>query len=294
MDLRECRETLRIALQANQLLLQAFARMDSSSAGECGKQMVLLVSSIKYMYKIPADQTSSPMATPLSVPAVSSSARASRPHVPNAPPSMPPSAHPPTTPASPILQRSLPPCISGGCSSSSQQLHALFGGGRSMFGKKKAKKRPRCKEWTHTFVCLSQVDADSVPTLLERTTLKLLGLGEKHFPIPIDADALGLEEVLVREFPPLADGGGYDFLTKEEGTGKNLNLIPCPPEGYSTAFLKGVVGGAKVYIRPLQRPIGTDSATTRSQVSETLRAYNLENWSIHPPPPPPPPPPSPL
>ena len=147
----------------------------------------------------------------------------------------------------------------------------MFGGGRLLFGKKNKRlvKRAR-REWTHTFFCLSEVDADTVPTLSERTALQLQGLGEKQFPLPLDADALVLDETLKREFPPLSDGGGYDLLTKEEGSSKHLNVIGCPPEGYTTAFLKGVVGAAKVYVRPLQKHIGTDTTTTRSQVSETI------------------------
>eukprot|EP00731_Ephydatia_muelleri_P035739 Em0154g1a len=142
----------------------------------------------------------------------------------------------------------------------------MFGGGRLLFGKKNKRlvKRAR-REWTHTFFCLSEVDADTVPTLSERTALQLQGLGEKQFPLPLDADAVVLDETLKREFPPLSDGGGYDLLTKEEGSSKHLNVIGCPPEGYTTAFLKGVVGAAKVYVRPLQKHIGTDTTTTRSQ-----------------------------
>lgn len=117
-----------------------------------------------------------------------------------------------------------------------------------MFEKKRPVKRPRSKEWTHTFFCLSEVDADTVPTLNEQTALQLQGLGEKHFPLPLDADALDVDEILKREFPPLSDGGGYDLLTKDEG---HLNVLRCPPKGYTTAFLKGVIGAAKVYVRPL-------------------------------------------
>ena len=114
----------------------------------------------------------------------------------------------------------------------------MFGGGRLLFGKKNKRlvKRAR-REWTHTFFCLSEVDADTVPTLSEMTALQLQGLGEKQFPLPLDADALVLDETLKREFPPLSDGGGYDLLTKEEGSSKHLNVIGCPPEGYTTAFL---------------------------------------------------------
>ncbi|KAL5493804.1 hypothetical protein EMCRGX_G015034 [Ephydatia muelleri] len=143
----------------------------------------------------------------------------------------------------PASTEHLSPC-SG---SSTSQLHPMFGGGRLLFGKKNKRlvKRAR-REWTHTFFCLSEVDADTVPTLSERTALQLQGLGEKQFPLPLDADALVLDETLKREFPPLLDGGGYDLLTKEEGSSKHLNVIGCPPEGYTTAFLKGVVGAAKV------------------------------------------------
>eukprot|EP00731_Ephydatia_muelleri_P037776 Em0561g1a len=159
-----------------------------------------------------------------------------------------------------------------GCGARSPEVYGAFGHASLRrfpvaFGKKNKRlvKRAR-REWTHTFFCLSEVDADTVPTLSERTALQLQGLGEKQFPLPLDADAVVLDETLKREFPPLSDGGGYDLLTKEEGSSKHLNVIGCPPEGYTTAFLKGVVGAAKVYVRPLQKHIGTDTTTTRSQV----------------------------
>eukprot|EP00731_Ephydatia_muelleri_P034374 Em0057g6a len=239
-----------MALQANQMLFQAFTALDSSS-----------------------DQTPSPTAIPTATPPPSMPSALCNPSqsMPSAlrnPPQLmsstlrnpPQSALPHSiTPAS---TERLSPC-SG---SSTSQLHPMFGGGRLLFGKKNKRlvKRAR-REWTHTFFCLSEVDADTVPTLSERTALQLQGLGEKQFPLPLDADALVLDETLKREFPPLLDGGGYDLLTKEEGSSKHLNVIGCPPEGYTTAFLKGVVGAAKVYVRPLQKHIGTDTTTTRSQ-----------------------------
>ena len=108
------------------------------------------------------------------------------------------------------------------------------------------------------------MDANVVPTLSERTALQLQELGERRFPLTIDGDATDLADTLKREFSALRGAGGNDLLTKDEGSSRNLTVLCCPLEGYTTAFLKGVVGGAKVYVRPLQQCIGTCTSSTQS------------------------------
>lgn len=62
--------------------------------------------------------------------------------------------------------------------------------------------------------------------------------------------------IIFAEYPALVDAG-YDLLVKEKGS-KELFLIECPPGGYTSQYIRNVVGGAKVYIRPLQRSISVD------------------------------------
>ena len=50
-------------------------------------------------------------------------------------------------------------------------------------------------------------------------------------------------------------------MRAQDGGSKLLNVIPVPPNGYTSSFLKKVVHCAKVYIRPLQKDLSLDPAT---------------------------------
>jgi hypothetical protein len=59
----------------------------------------------------------------------------------------------------------------------------------------------------------------------------------------------------IREFPKLANGGGYELLRAPETGSRELVVIDIPHDGYSVEYLQAVVKSAKVYIWPLQRDL---------------------------------------
>ena len=159
--------------------------------------------------------------------------------------------------------------VSRAPTSTSDQLRSLFG--PRLYGKRKRAlvDRPTKKmdkQWTHTFVCMADASADEVPSMNIRMELKLAGLGEKRFPVHLYGDPESLDIALKSQFPPLADTGGYDLLITVRETGKGLNVIPCPPEGYCAEYLKSVVGNSKIFIRPLQKSLQTSCPTPMEEV----------------------------
>ena len=116
-------------------------------------------------------------------------------------------------------------------------------------------KKKKMKTWTHTYVCLGSTSHKYIPDTSERTVLKLAGLGEKKFAVFAYATAVELQDELVREYPKLANGGGYELLRAPESGSRELVVIEMPHDGYSVEYLQAVVKAAKIYIRPLQRDL---------------------------------------
>ena len=166
------------------------------------------------------------------------------------------SLHPPALP--PYLDQSahqsssqgLTPLMSQGYSN--ELLNSMFTRKRSRHSSHRDKKRD--KAWTHTFVCLHDVKCNEVPSVVDKTNLSISGLGEKRFPLLVTNDPADLDDTLFSEYPSLENAGGYDLLVKAKGSNE-LILIECPPGGYTTQYIRNVVGGAKVYVRPLKRSI---------------------------------------
>ena len=114
----------------------------------------------------------------------------------------------------------------------------------------KNNKKKKIKMWNHTFVCLcNPMDCDTPDSML-RAHLQLAGLGGKKIELFLYGGSSELHEELIDSYPKLSSAGGYELL--RQGTGRQLEEIPIPPDGYSVEYLKSVVHNAKVYIRPLQ------------------------------------------
>ncbi|CAB1437079.1 unnamed protein product [Pleuronectes platessa] len=64
-------------------------------------------------------------------------------------------------------------------------------------------------------------------------------------------------EFILTAYPKLRQGGGFELLRIAGTTrSRNLNLIPCPNEGYNVKYLKdSQIGHAVLFIRPLQRSL---------------------------------------
>ena len=109
--------------------------------------------------------------------------------------------------------------------------------------------------WTKLFVCLSCTSDSEVPTASAKINLSFAGLGEKKVVFQKDGKASHVYEKLVSEFPPLAEGGGFEILRTTENSSKVLCTLPLPPGGYTVPYLKSVLGQARGFIRPLQKDL---------------------------------------
>lgn len=101
------------------------------------------------------------------------------------------------------------------------------------------KKKQKLKMWNHTFVCLSSTTGDSVPDSMTRAELKMAGLGEKMVSVFLYGCSDELNDDLLDYIPKLSSGGGYELL--RQGVGKNLDVIPIPPGGYTAEYLQSVL-----------------------------------------------------
>lgn len=95
----------------------------------------------------------------------------------------------------------------------------------------------------------------SNPDANKHTSLKLAGLGEKQFSVFAYGTSSELQDELIREFPKLANMGGYELLRAPETGSRELVVIDIPHDVYSVEYLQAVVKSAKVYIFPLQKDL---------------------------------------
>ena len=128
-------------------------------------------------------------------------------------------------------------------------------------------------------VCLSSKQASRVPcSVAEREALAESGLGEKKVCIP-DIASCTWEEykgILVSVFPKLDGCGGFDLLRCTPNT-KALEPISATV-AQSLKLLKGVVGGGRIFIRPIQQNLSLDADKELTSVQVQLTIYL---WSIY-------------
>ena len=121
------------------------------------------------------------------------------------------------------------------------------------------KKRPSASaSWTHKFVCLSNTNADRVPTSkLGKLALEEAALGEKYVTIPnINCNPEDFRFLVLATCPKLQNGGGFELLRCKLQS-RELLLIEHRISG-SPKLLKQHVGNGKVYIRPIQRDLSLE------------------------------------
>ncbi|XP_028390775.1 uncharacterized protein LOC114515675 [Dendronephthya gigantea] len=90
--------------------------------------------------------------------------------------------------------------------------------------------------------------------------LQECGLGRRKICFNSKGNYSNLEEKLFKEFPKLADGGGFQIMrTGLGGNSSSLAVTPPPPSGYSVSFLRDAsgLGQALAYVRPLQQDLDT-------------------------------------
>ena len=67
-----------------------------------------------------------------------------------------------------------------------------------------------------------------------------------------------MHEKITEAFPALVGAGGYEILRIADDKSKNLMEIPMSGSGYSVSYLKGTLGQAKAYIRPIQKDLSLE------------------------------------
>ena len=71
-------------------------------------------------------------------------------------------------------------------------------------------------------------------------------------------DSSDFYDSIIRAYPKLSSGGGFELLRSCDGNIKELAVIPPPSGGYTVSYLKSIMAQAKVYIRPLQRNLSLE------------------------------------
>ena len=118
-------------------------------------------------------------------------------------------------------------------------------------------KKKKIAVWEKEFICLATVGQTHAPTPIEKAELYRAGLGMKLLMLLQYADAWEFHEEILKKFPKLADGGGYELL-RTCANSRELTVIPAPSGGYTTSYVKSIVNQAKVYIRPLQKDLSLE------------------------------------
>ena len=126
------------------------------------------------------------------------------------------------------------------------------------------------------FFCLSKCNSTRVPTsALQKMALTEMGLGQRDILMSSKLGARDMRDKVIEAFPPLANGGGFEYLHCLPNTRDLRVVIPhnytiCPTR------LKAFIGKGKVFISPLQKDIDTfrhGSSTYKSASSTSTSTY---------------------
>jgi len=117
-------------------------------------------------------------------------------------------------------------------------------------------KKKRLSVWTHDFVCLASTIASKPPSSLETASLIRAGLGKMQLTLFEADDGSDVHAQILRAFPKLQDGGGYELMRVGESGQRSLHVVPPLPDGYSVAYLKEVYSapGKGIYSTSAGRP----------------------------------------
>ncbi|XP_074645842.1 uncharacterized protein LOC141902100 [Tubulanus polymorphus] len=118
-----------------------------------------------------------------------------------------------------------------------------------------------------TFFCLGNPDCMVIPHDREsRISLIQSGLGEKTLEIEKDSTFIELRGKLFEVFPQLSTGGGFEFLAARAN--KMLELLDIESSSITPYALKSLVARGKIYIRPIQREILSQTTPKAESVKE--------------------------
>ena len=124
-------------------------------------------------------------------------------------------------------------------------------------------------------VCLASPESIYCPSSDEQGHLQINKLGEKRISIPPNDLFKDFDDTVKVNFSALSDAGGYELLRSERNSRIQLSPLQCSEAGYTSNFLKPVIGQAKCYIRPLQTDLLSSSScgegSSSSPVSVELK-----------------------
>lgn len=143
------------------------------------------------------------------------------------------------------------------------ELETLFPGGqRSRYTNRlnsRGKKAKREKTWTGKFFCLSDKEKETTPSCEEKA-LQKSNLGLKKIQMVASITQEQVKEVLVENFPPLKQCGGFELMRC--GSGRQLKFIDGK---WDCKTLNETIGSqAQIYIRPIQRNIRIEEENNNS------------------------------
>lgn len=109
----------------------------------------------------------------------------------------------------------------------------------------------------------------SLPQFSNSVFFFSLGLGKKKISFWEYGSPGDFNDTIIDAFPQLSDKGGFELLWVTK-PGRSLDIIQWPNDGYTAEYLKEIVRQAKIYVRPIQRPIPMPIGTSPRHVSLVL------------------------
>jgi len=107
-------------------------------------------------------------------------------------------------------------------------------------------------------LCLAYTLDDLVPSNIAKANLIRAGLGLKEIIFALHGNSLDFHEEIMKAFPKLKNGGGYELLQTSDGNSRLLLVIPPLLGGYTASYLKSIMEQSKVYIRPMQQHLSME------------------------------------
>ena len=161
-----------------------------------------------------------------------------------------------------------------------KQLKKPAGRGRGRKGKSiVSAAAPGRKVWGHRFVCLRSKPAYRAPRGEEREILKNLGLGDKRVSVHRDATEAELSAALLAAFPLLCDSGGFTLMVTDSQNRSNSRIVPLCQQ-YHVANIREQIDCNIIYVRPLQRSIGTRVDMRRSNNSDDESLHACKSCGV--------------
>ncbi|PIK43786.1 putative G2/M phase-specific E3 ubiquitin-protein ligase-like [Apostichopus japonicus] len=111
---------------------------------------------------------------------------------------------------------------------------------------------------------------EKIPKTFVQNDLTESGLGQRRVQLPTSASPEDVRDILLQEFPKLAEAGGFEYM-KANASSKKLEPIPLPNDGFSASELRVAAKQSRIYLRPIQHNLqisGGRSVTSTNDAME--------------------------